>query len=74
MNSKEYDFIAKLFKKAFNKESDKNQLDRLVNRFGYPKVLHVLDYFSDRGVNPPGEGKKNNPYGLLYLILKNWIF
>jgi len=55
-----------LFKLVFKREVDQIKMNILIKTFGEEKIISVLEYFVICGVKPPGEGKRDNPYGLLY--------
>jgi hypothetical protein len=59
------------FKRVFNKEPDKDRIAGLINHFGSERIAEVLERLFIVGISPVVEGKKDNPYGLLWVICSN---
>lgn len=64
--------IKKLYKSVFHQEAEEEKIQALVDLYGEWKVENVLQYYLINGVIPPGEGKRNNPYGLLFNVCRDW--
>lgn len=56
---------------VFNEKPDTKKLSYLIKYFGQDRVNEALEYCF---IFPPKylEGKRNNPYGLLYIMCRKW--
>lgn len=64
--------INNLFIQVFDCEPDAPKLKALIETSGIEKIADILRYYIINGIFPPAEGKRFNPYGLLYKVSKNW--
>jgi hypothetical protein len=63
--------MTRLFEKVFNEMPDE-RLDLVVEKYSSEVVTDILRYYLINGIHPPAEGKRTNPYGLLYKVGQNW--
>lgn len=62
------------FAKIFNREVDTERLTALIDFWGIDKMTDAINYLLITGVWEIKEGCRDNPYGLLYKICKNYNF
>ena len=70
MNSLTKETMFKLFEDIFNEKPDTKRIDNLIETFGSLNVSNILVYLSCRGIFPPAQGIKSNPYGLIFRMCK----
>jgi hypothetical protein len=71
MTSDEFEELVGTFEDVFNQKCDLKRFAMLIKAVGYVDVLSVLEYLVIFGTTPPGEGKRDNPYGLIFKITKS---
>jgi hypothetical protein len=60
--------ILEIFEDTFKEKPEDQKINSLIELFGITIVSGTFGYFLCNGVRPPAEGKRNNPYGLIYKI------
>jgi hypothetical protein len=64
--------IKEKFITVFTITPDEPRINAVIKFLGEEKVELALDYLLMTGLRPPSEGRKENPYGLVYSIAR-WI-
>ncbi len=61
------------FEKLFGLMPDREKFELLLESAGEEKIESIFNYWLlCGGVNPPGDGKRFNPYGLIYKVASGW--
>lgn len=63
-----------IFEDGFKIPMEDEKLENLIKYFGIERISMVFMYFSINGIKPPTNGKKPNPWGLVFKLCSEWNF
>jgi hypothetical protein len=61
------------FEEIFGVKPDPYKFDLLLGQVGEEKMASIFTYWLICGIKPQAEGKRFNPYALIYKIAPKWI-
>jgi hypothetical protein len=64
--------MCNIFEKTFKEKAENEKIESLIDMFGGNIVSQVFGYILINGVKSPVPGRRNNPYGLIYKICKDF--